>query len=33
VLQAIKERTGLAVIDLPMVEAFRLDLGFSLQWD
>ena len=33
VLQAIGARTGLAVLDLPMVEAFRLDLGFSLQWD
>ena len=33
VLQAIEEGTGLDVIDLPMVEAFRLDLGFSLQWD
>ncbi len=32
VLQAIEARTGLAVLDLPMVEAFRLDLGFSLQW-
>jgi DNA-binding Lrp family transcriptional regulator len=33
VLRAIEARTGLAVLDLPLVEAFRLDLGFSLQWD
>ena len=33
VLQAIEASTGLAVLDLPLVEAFRLDLGFSLQWD
>ena len=33
VLRAIEVRSGLAVIDLPMVEAFRLDLGFALQWD
>jgi DNA-binding Lrp family transcriptional regulator len=33
VLQAIEARTGLAVLDLPMVEAFRLDLGFALRWD
>jgi len=33
VLRAIEARTGLAVLDLPLVEAFRLDLGFALQWD
>ena len=33
VLQEIEARTGLTVLDLPLVEAFRLDLGFSLQWD
>lgn len=33
VLQAIEADTGLSVLDLPLVEAFRLDLGFSLQWD
>ena len=31
VLAAIEYRTSLAVIDLPLVEAFRLDLGFRLQ--
>jgi hypothetical protein len=30
VLREIEYRTGLAVIDLPLVEAFRLDLGFPL---
>ncbi len=33
VLRDIEARTGLTVLDLPLVEAFRLDLGFSLQWD
>ena len=32
VLQEIETATGLAVLDLPLVEAFRLDLGFPLQW-
>lgn len=32
VLQEIESATGLAVLDLPLVEAFRLDLGFPLQW-
>jgi len=32
VLDAIESGSGLAVIDLPLVEAFRLDLGFPLQW-
>ena len=31
VLDAIEYRTSLPVIDLPLVEAFRLDLGFSLR--
>lgn len=31
-LQAIEEQTGLEVLDLPMLEAFHLDLGFKLQW-
>jgi siroheme decarboxylase len=31
VLAAIEYRTSLPVIDLPLVEAFRLDLGFRLQ--
>lgn len=32
VLAEIEYRTGVAVLDLPLVEAFRLDLGFKLQW-
>lgn len=32
VISDIEYRTGLAVLDLPLVEAFRLDLGFPLQW-
>jgi DNA-binding Lrp family transcriptional regulator len=33
VLGQIEARTGLAVLDLPLAEAYRLDLGFPLQWD
>lgn len=33
VLADIEYRTGLAVLDLPLEEAFRLDLGFPLSWD
>ncbi len=33
VLEDIEQQTGLAVLDLPLVEAYRLDLGFPLQWD
>lgn len=32
VLAEIEHRTCLAVLDLPLEEAFRLDLGFALQW-
>lgn len=32
VLDAIAAETGLEVLDLPLVEAYRLDLGFPLQW-
>ncbi|MFO0996971.1 MAG: AsnC family transcriptional regulator [Alphaproteobacteria bacterium] len=32
VLRDIEERTGLVVLDLPLEEAYRLDLGFALQW-
>ena len=32
VLREIETATGLIVLDLPLVEAFRLDLGFPLQW-
>ena len=31
VLAEIEYRTGTAVLDLPLVEAFRLDLGFKLR--
>ncbi len=33
VLEDIRGRTGLPVLELPLVEAFRLDLGFPLSWD
>jgi DNA-binding Lrp family transcriptional regulator len=32
VLRDIERRTGLAVIDLPLVEAYHIDLGFPVQW-
>ena len=32
VLAEIEARAGIAVLDLPMLEAYRLDLGFPLQW-
>ncbi len=32
VLDEIAARTGLAVIDLPLEQAFHIDLGFPLQW-
>jgi DNA-binding Lrp family transcriptional regulator len=32
VLGDIVARTGLRVLDLPLVEAYRLDLGFALTW-
>lgn len=32
VLDDIAARTGLAVLDLPMLEDFHIDLGFGLQW-
>ena len=32
VLEEIEARTGLDVLDLPLLESFRLDLGFPLQW-
>lgn len=33
VLDEIAERTGLAVMDLPLEQAFHIDLGFPLQWN
>lgn len=32
VLAEIEERTGLEALDLPLVEAFHIDLGFPLRW-
>ena len=32
VLQEIEIRTGCHVLDLPLMEAYRLDLGFALSW-
>ena len=32
VLAEIGEHTGLKVLDLPLVEAYHIDLGFPLQW-
>ena len=32
VLEEIESRTGIEVIDLPMLEDFHIDLGFDLQW-
>jgi len=32
VLQDIEQQTGLAVLYLPMLEDFHIDLGFELQW-
>jgi DNA-binding Lrp family transcriptional regulator len=32
VLEDIEARTGLEVLNLPLLEAFRLDLGFALAW-
>ncbi len=32
VLAEVEARTGLEVLSLPLEEAFRLDLGFPLEW-
>jgi siroheme decarboxylase len=32
ILDEIEVRTALPVIDLPLIESFRIDLGFPLQW-
>jgi DNA-binding Lrp family transcriptional regulator len=32
VMEEIEERTGIDVLDLPMVEEYHIDLGFPLQW-
>jgi DNA-binding Lrp family transcriptional regulator len=31
-LEQLEAETGLAVLELPMVEAYYLDLGFDLKW-
>ena len=33
VLQEIETRSGYPVLDLPLMEAYRLDLGFALSWN
>jgi DNA-binding Lrp family transcriptional regulator len=32
VLDAVRDRTGLDVLDLPLEQAFHIDLGFPLRW-
>jgi DNA-binding Lrp family transcriptional regulator len=32
-IQAIEDDTGLTVHRMPMIEHYRLDLGFALQWN
>jgi len=32
IMNEIEERTGMAVMDLPMIEEYHIDLGFPLQW-
>lgn len=32
VMAEIQHRTGIDVLDLPMLEEYHIDLGFSLQW-
>lgn len=32
VLQAVEQRSGYTVMDLPMLEDYFIDLGFELQW-
>lgn len=33
VLDDIESRTGLDVLDLPLVQAYHIDLGFALAWN
>jgi len=33
VLEEIESRTGLEVVDLPMIEDYFINLGFPLQWN
>ena len=32
VIDEIEDRTGVQVLDLPMLEEYHIDLGFPLQW-
>jgi hypothetical protein len=32
VIEEIEGRTGIEVLDLPMLAEFHIDLGFPLQW-
>ncbi|MBI5163840.1 MAG: AsnC family transcriptional regulator [Magnetospirillum sp.] len=32
VMTEIKDRTGIAVLDLPLIEDFHIDLGFDIRW-
>ncbi len=32
VMEEIASRTGIEVLDLPMLEEYHIDLGFALQW-
>ncbi|WP_207787748.1 AsnC family transcriptional regulator [Candidatus Thiosymbion oneisti] len=32
VMHEIEDRTGIEVLDLPMIEEYHIDLGFPLQW-
>ena len=32
IMEEIEVRTGLEVLDLPMLEEYHIDLGFPLQW-
>ncbi|MGA7980433.1 MAG: Lrp/AsnC family transcriptional regulator [Chromatiaceae bacterium] len=32
VMDEIEERTGIEILDLPMLEEYHIDLGFPLQW-
>ena len=33
ILDEIESATGLRVLDLPLLESYRLDLGFQMQWN
>ncbi len=33
ILASMREKTGLDIMELPLLEPFHLDLGFELQWN